>query len=527
MQETKNIRKNVDASFRMKSISCLITAKKKLFYKFKTVKDMNILLVKQKFIKFVTKIPLAMRLILLFLIMFTGVSWAENTYAQNAKISIDAQNQTIANILENVEQQSEFSFIYDSKSVDTERKVSVRAENENIFDVLSQMFAGSDIAYTVVNKKIILNKNEEMLNLAQQQQGTPITGTVTDKNGEAIPGVNVTVKGTSIGTNTDVNGKFTLSVEQNAVLQISYLGYVSQEIRVTGSKVYNIKLVEDVVALNEVVTIGYGTVKRSDLTGAIASLTNKDLSTNIESKVMDAIQGKVAGLSIESLGGEPGSSMRIQIRGAGSLTNNNPLVLIDGVPGSMEMLNTNNVKSMQILKDASAAAIYGARAANGVILIETTDGHKGDVLFSVNVDYGIQQLTNKMPMLNAEQWRQVNNDARAAAGLPPSNYILDYLGDLPTKGTDWQDAMYVNAPIGKYNISASGGTESSKYNFSLGYLNQDGIVQTTKFNQLNIQAKSDFKKGRFKFGESLIITKEYKKIRLMTEPDAATSLKLQ
>jgi len=339
-----------------------------------------------------------------------------------------------------------------------------------------------------------------------------ISGVVTDVGNEAVIGANVVEKGTTNGTVTDIDGKFSLTVSNNAILQISFIGYVTQEIRVTGSStMFNVKLEENAVALDEVVAIGYGTVKRSDLTGAIATLANKDISTNIESKVMDAIQGKVAGLSIESLGGEPGSGMRIQIRGAGSLTNNNPLVLIDGVPGSMEMLNTNNIKSMQILKDASASAIYGARAANGVILIETVSGRKGDVLFSVNVDYGIQQLADKMDMLNAEQWRQVNNDARAAAGLPPSDYILDYLGDLPTVGTDWQDAMYVNAPVGKYNLSASGGTESSNYSVSLGWLDQDGIVQTTKYQQLNIQAKSDFTKGRFKFGESLIITKEFKK----------------
>ena len=345
--------------------------------------------------------------------------------------------------------------------------------------------------------------------IAQKQ----VTGTVTDVSGEAIIGANVVEKGTTNGTSTNMDGKYTLTVKENAILQISYIGYVRQEIRVTGSNVYDVKLAEDAVALEELVIIGYGTVRRSDMTGAIASLTSKDISTNIELKVMDAVQGKVAGLSIESLGGEPGSSMRIQIRGAGSLTNNNPLVLIDGVPGSMEMLNANNIKSMQVLKDASASAIYGARAANGVILIETVSGQKGDARFSANVDFGIQQLAKKIPMLNATQWRKVNNDARAEAGLDPSDYIsyLEQLGELPAIGTDWQDAMYVNAPVGKYDFSASGGTEKANYNFSLGYIDNKGIVQTTKYNQINLHAKSDFKKGRFKFGESMIFTKEFKR----------------
>ncbi|MDR2774572.1 MAG: TonB-dependent receptor [Tannerella sp.] len=345
-----------------------------------------------------------------------------------------------------------------------------------------------------------------------QQSNIRITGTVVDQPGEPVVGANVVEKGVATnGTITDVDGHFSLSVSQGATLAVSCIGFVTQEVSVKGQSRIDVILQTDIVALDEVVAIGYGIIRRSDLTGAIATLGSKDINTNVETKVIDAIQGKVAGLSIESLGGEPGSDMRIQIRGAGSLSNNNPLVLIDGVPGSMDMLNTNNIKSMQVLKDASASAIYGARAANGVILVETTGGRKGDVVFSANVDYGIQQLAEKMNLLNAEEWRRVNTDARAAAGLPPADFLSDYLGELPVEGTDWQEAMYVTAPIQKYNLSASGGTENVNYHFAAGYLNQDGIVQTTKFNQLNLQVKTDYTKGKFKMGESLIVTKEFKK----------------
>jgi TonB-dependent SusC/RagA subfamily outer membrane receptor len=227
-----------------------------------------------------------------------------------------------------------------------------------------------------------------------------VKGKVTDSAGEVLIGVSIRVKGTTTGNITDVNGNFSLdNIDDNAVLVFSYVGYTPQEISIKGQTTINVVMQSDAIVLDEVVAIGYGSIKRSDLTGAIATLGSKDISVNVESKVIDAIQGKVAGMSIESLGGEPGSDMRIQIRGAGSLSNNAPLVLIDGVPGSMDMLNTNNIKSMQILKDASASAIYGARAANGVILIETMGGRKGDVMISAQADIRILRVAQNLELL--------------------------------------------------------------------------------------------------------------------------------
>ena len=448
-----------------------------------------------------------------FLIFFFSLHlFAASSYSQSTRLSLHMNNVKIKDVLMQIENQSEFYFLYNGRLVDVDRTVSVNVDNQLIVDFLGNLFPKNEVAVKIVDRQIVLLPSIMLDDYNMPVvQGITITGTVTD-NGDPIPGVNVVVKGTSIGQITDANGKYQITVPNtDAVLVFSFVGYTTTDMPVGNQRVINVELKGDAQQLEEVVVIGYGSVRRSDLTGAIATLSSKDISTNIESRLMDAVQGKVAGLSIESLGGEPGAGMRIQIRGAGSLTNNNPLVIVDGVPGSMEMLNPNTIKSMQILKDASASAIYGARAANGVILIETMGGQTGDVRISASADYGIQQLANKMKLLNAEQWRMVNNDAREAAGLPPSNYLLDYLGELPTVGTDWQAAMYRNAPVGKYNISASGGTESATFNFSVGYLDQKGIVQTTKHNQLNINLKSDFKKGRFKFGESLIVTKEFKK----------------
>jgi len=460
-----------------------------------------------------TKKLICMMKISFFLIFFFSLQiFAASSYSQSTRFTLHMNNVKIKDVLMQIENQSEFYFLYNGRLVDVDKTVSVNVDNQLIVDFLGNLFPENEVAVKVVDRQIVLLPSAMMDDYnAPVVQGITITGTVTE-NGDPIPGVNVVVKGTTIGQITDANGRYQITVPNtNAVLVFSFIGYTTTDILVGNQRVINVELKAEAQQLEEVVVVGYGSVRRSDLTGAIATLSSKDISTNIESKVMDAIQGKVAGLSIESLGGEPGSNMRIQVRGAGSLNNNNPLVLIDGVPGSMEMLNTNNIKSISVLKDASASAIYGARAANGVIIIETISGQKGDVQFSVNVDYGVQQLTNKMPMLNAEQWRKVRADARAEAGLPPEEVMEEWIKFQMKEGTDWQDAMYVVAPVGKYNVSARGGTEAANYSFSVGYLDQKGIVQTTKFNQLNLHAKSDYTKGRFKFGQSLIITKEFKK----------------
>jgi len=339
-----------------------------------------------------------------------------------------------------------------------------------------------------------------------------VSGRVTGAAGEPLPGVSVQVTGTTTGTITDNDGRFSLALPENAkTLLFSFVGMNSVEIAIGSENVYNVKMEEASIGLDEVVVIGYGTVRKADLTGAIGVLDEKNINTLVDGKVINAIQGKISGVTIESMGGDPGADMRIQIRGAGSLSNNAPLVLVDGIPGSMNMLNPSNIKSMQILKDASASAIYGARAANGVVLIETKTGSRGAVRISADIDYGLQQLGKKIPLLNAEEWRMVNTDARAEAGLPPADFLTEYLGDLPTVGTDWQDAMYVTAPVAKYNVGASGGSEFVNYNISVGYLDQRGIVQTTKYNQLNLHVKTDFTKGKFQFGESLLVSREFRK----------------
>ena len=455
-------------------------------------------------IKSVKKYP-ANRLILYF--VFIGMlTIPANIFSQKAKLNVVVDNLPMRDALRKIEKESGIRFFMSDDLAVMDEQVSIHAKNQSFDNVMSQVLNKYGLSYQVYDDNLMIITKD-----AVSQQGIRVTGTVVDQTGDIMPGVSVSVKGTTIGVITDADGKYVINVsDRNAILVFSFLGFHGQEITVGDRRDIPITLIEAALEMDEVVVIGYGSIKKSDLTGAIAALSAKDINTSVDSKVLNAIQGKVAGLSIESLGGEPGSNMRIQIRGAGSLSNNNPLVIIDGVPGEIELLNPNSIKSMQILKDASASAIYGARAANGVILIETSGGRKGDVTFSFNADLGIQQLGKKMDLLNASEWRMVMDEARSSAGLPQADWLDNYLGVLPDVGTDWQDAMYVNAPVQKYNLSASGGSENVNYYFGIGYLDQEGIVQQTKFNQLNVNVKTDYTKGRFKIGQSLIVTKEFK-----------------
>ena len=453
-----------------------------------------------------------------FLIIVASISTvlASPSYSQVAKVSLNFENKSLQMVMDEIENQSEFYFIFNQKQVDVSRVLDIQVENQLISDILPELFKGTDVNYVVLDRKILLTTdpldNNLLITASGAEQQKKITGRVISVSGAALPGVTVQIKGTTFGALTDADGSFSLLLPDNAkTISFSFVGMKSQEVQIGNQTIFNITMEETNIGLDEVLVIGYGSVKKSDMTGAIGTLDSKQLNTLVDSKVINAMQGKVAGVTIEAMGGDPGADMRIQIRGAGSLSNNAPLVLIDGVTGTMSMLNPSNIKSMQVLKDASASAIYGSRAANGVILIETKTGSKGPIRLTAEFDYGVQQLAKKLDLLNAEEWRTVNTDARAAAGLPPADFLKDYLGELQTEGTDYQDEMYVTAPVAKYNVSASGGSDYVNYNVSLGYLDQSGIVQTTKYTQLNLQVKTDYNRGKLSFGESLLVSKEFRK----------------
>ncbi|QEL03578.1 TonB-dependent receptor [Olivibacter sp. LS-1] len=342
---------------------------------------------------------------------------------------------------------------------------------------------------------------------AQDDGEQQIRGKITDPVGQAIPGVSITVKGMSAkGTSSDSEGNFQLSANSQDVLVISAIGYITQEVKIGEQQVLHIQLATDNTTLDEVVVVGYGTQKRSNITGAIASISAEDIVSEGFSNVGQAIQGKVAGVQIESGGGNPGSGVRVLIRGTGSLNNNNPLYIVDGVQvDNINNIAPNDIASMDVLKDASAAAIYGSRAANGVVLVTTKSGKKGDHIIALNAYYGFQKLAKKLDVLNAQEWASVSNAAHDNAGLARLEVAENYaqLADV-----DWQDEIFHKSPMQNYNMNAAGGGENYNYSISGDYLGQEGIVRTTGYERYNLRIKSDLTKGRVKIGETIILSDE-------------------
>ena len=440
-----------------------------------------------------------------------GFSWFNNNtlYAQDDLITLELGKTNIEKALNAIENETGHFFLFNPSLIDINRSIKLNIENATIEQVLDQLFKDTGIEYLIMKKQIILTRDDFIQELKPEPY--VVSGTVMDENGQPLPGVNVLIKGTTTGTITDKNGEYNIQVSSpQTVLEYSFVGYKKAYKEIAGRNEINLKMQEKLLVLEEVVKIGYGTVHKTDLTGAVNTITAKAIDKQIIHDLSSSLQGKAPGLGIESLGGNPGNEMRITIRGAGSLSNNDPLILVDEIPvNSLLMVNPSTIQSVQILKDASAAAIYGSRAANGVILVETKSGQSGRMKIDAIVDYGIQELDKKLDLLNAEEWIMVNTLARKIAGLDSLNLAKNPEIPIPGEGTDWQEAMYVRAPVKKIDLAASGGSEMGNYSVSLGWLDQDGIVTNTGFSKINLQAKSEFHKNKLTLGENIILSREF------------------
>lgn len=324
-----------------------------------------------------------MRLLILLSICLINMVQANNSYAQKATISINVHNQTVKEVLKGIEKQSEFNFFYDNDQLDLNRRISITISNSSIFNVLKQIFATTNIQYSILDKSIILTTKTPV----QSDNKNRINGKVVDAKGEPIIGASIKEKNTSNGTITDLNGCFSFLVSSdNAVIKISYVGYQSQELKTVLGKPLNIILIEDAQALQEVVVVGFGVQKKINLTGAVSQVKMDDVLGNRPVvNAMAALQGAMPGLQITANNDAPGpgESKNFNIRGTTSINGGSPLVLIDNVPGSLDMLNPEDIESVSVLKDAASSAIYGARAAFGVILVTTKKAKKGEA-FHVN-----------------------------------------------------------------------------------------------------------------------------------------------
>lgn len=446
------------------------------------------------------KMLLAMRLTL-FLMILAVFSTSAATYGQRTKLDLNIKDMQIREILNQIEDQTEYSFMYDNNQLDVSKKVSVDVKSSTIENILAEIFKESGVIYKIIDRHIMLYPKEQTIAV---QQPRNVSGKVADSSGQPLLGVSVVIKGTTVGTVTDFEGNYFLAnVSANATLVYSFVGMKVQEIPMNSRGIIDVAMVEDVIGIEEVVAIGYGTVKKSDLTGAVASVKSEELRTGAQSSVDQFLQGRIPGVQVTTANSDPGGAYTIRIRGTNSITaGNEPLYVIDGLPTDpINALNPGDIESVEVLKDASAAAIYGSRGANGVILITTKKGKKGALEVEYDGYVGIQKVAKKLDLLNGEEYMKFVNDLQEDMGQSPtfSDSEITAIGD----GTDWQDELFQTASIQNHNLSLSGGSEDTQYFISGNYLDQTGIVPNTDFKRYSGKMNIIHSFGRLNFGVNL------------------------
>lgn len=408
-----------------------------------------------------------------------------NSYSQKTKLDIDLSDTTIKGLFGYIEQNSEFIFLYRSEDFNTSKKVSIDVKGASINEILDQALKGENVAYDVYERQIVIRKAEESKAGIEQPLKKEITGVVKDSKGQTIPGVTVAVKGTTTGTITDASGQFKLSVPRTAkALIFTFVGMKGQEIEIGTKTTFSVVLSDDEVSLGEVVVIGYGTVKKKDLTGAVSVVKMADIENAPVVRVDQMLQGRIAGADVMSTSGEPGAETSIRIRGTRSISaTNEPLYVVDGVLDAITNLNDLNpsdIASLQVLKDASSTAIYGSRGSNGVIVITTKTGSGGKTNYSFHTDYGYSELPRYLDMMNATEFANLQNDRYFfTAGANQSKPLEEYPYKDPLslgEGTNWTKEITRKAPYQNYTFSASGGDKSQNFYFSGNYNNTEGII---------------------------------------------------
>lgn len=459
-----------------------------------------------------------------------GLLLAGDLAVNAQKITFNGEQVSLKRAFEQIESVSNYKIAYNTSQLDVNRKVTLNQKNTDVLQVLDQLLAGTGCTYKV---------NENYIVITAQQAGSlkKIHGVVKDVNGEPIIGANVVVKGSpSNGTITDFNGNFDLSVTSNATLQISYIGYNTQELFVGKKTDFNIVLKEDTETLEEVVVVGYGTMKKKDLTGAVASVKMDDAPVGTVSTISHALAGKAAGLQVNTISAQPGSGSTFRIRGAASVNaGNDPLIIIDGFPVSptdeskiqtgkydsgssdniLASINPNDIESIEVLKDASSTAIYGARAGNGVIIITTKKGKTGAPKVTYSGTASVQTMAAKYEMLSAkdfmiqsnryalEEWRRSNGigiyggKSEAEAASPYTPYYSEAEIANPAYDTDWFKEITRTGFQTQHNLSVNGGTETTKYLISGNFFKQDGVVKNNDMDRYTARVNVEQKVSKY------------------------------
>ncbi len=417
------------------------------------------------------------------------------------RISLDQHGVQLKKVLMEISKQSGYTFIYDERELANARPVSIQIKNKTVTETLDALFEGKPLRYQLRGKSIAIERKQDISleskgkSVEVVQQHT-VKGQVTNEKGEALAGTTVLIKGETAGTNTDQDGWYTLQISNpNSILIFRSLGYATQEISVQGKTELSVVLQTLQSGLDEVVVVGYGVQKKSVITAAISRVTAEDLKNTSPIRIDNALKGMVSGVMVTQSSGQPGEGSKVRIRGIGTINNSDPLYIVDGMPieGGIDYLNPNDISSIEVLKDAASGAVYGARAANGVILVTTKNGTLGKTQVNYSFSKGSQNRWRKRDVLNATEYAILINE-----GLLNSGQNIRYADPYSYgKGTDWQDLVFnKNAPVSNHQLSISGASEKVNYFLSAGYYDQEGIVggnwDRSNYNRMSLRSNTIF-----------------------------------
>jgi TonB-linked SusC/RagA family outer membrane protein len=467
-----------------------------------------------------------MKLSLIMLVFFGLTMTAETTEGQKRISKLSLEDASILEVFRAIENGSDFGFFFKNDQLDLNKRYSCHFENTTIEDLLKTLFAEDNYSFEVIGENVVVMQNKKLNATAVQQDEITVTGLITDPDGEPIPGVNIVIENTSQGTISDMDGRYSLTVsDQNAVLVLSFIGFEQQRIQVSGRTTINVQMSPDVSELEEVVVVGYGTQRKSDVTGSVGTASGEEILEQPSFNALQGLRGKVSGVNIFTNSGSPTGSTRVMIRGIGTInSSSNPLYVVDGVVmENFDLMNPNNIKSIEVLKDASATAIYGARGANGVLLITTKrGGDKEGVTVGYDTYFSIGQLRKKMDLLNADEWMEViqNGYDNApkyrdyAPGEEPEltrndPRLFDSQGN-PRYDTDWQEEATRTSLSHNHQLSIQHGGENSSFGAFLNYSDNEGIVLNSWMKRVNAKMVYDANiKDWLSFGMNLTVNKTW------------------
>jgi len=421
------------------------------------------------------------------------------------QITLHEKNATVEGVLKQIEKQSNYHFLFKVSDLPAGAKVTVNIDKGSVEQVLDQCLANQPLSYTIINRMIVIRKNPAYAVSNPERVIQTIKGKITDEKGQPLPGASIKIKGTSKGVMTDADGNYSLDVDDpKAVLEFSFIGFEPQAVGLNGRTEISIQLKELPKSLSEIVVIGYGSVKKSDITGSVSSVSAEKL-TQVKgvSNVAGGLQGHAAGVQVIERSGQPGESLSIKIRGTNSIGGgNDALYVVDGLPldGLSSQLNPSDIESIEVLKDASSTAIYGSRGANGVVIITTKKGKEGKVKVAYSAYYGVQSLRHKIDVIGARDFANLQNEANGnwntdnpGATVKKRIWTAGQIDSLTAQGTDWQNLVYQHAPVQNHDLSVSGGNADTRFYTSFGYFNQTGTILNSGFQRYSFRSNVDQK----------------------------------